>query len=33
MLHEAIAKSNPEIANDMPQWKTQEILSRLYSFD
>ena len=33
MLHEAIAKSNPEIANDKPQWKNQEILSRLYSFD
>ena len=33
MLHDAIAKSNPEIANDKPQWKTQEILSRLYSFD
>ncbi|AGL02520.1 tyrosine-type recombinase/integrase [Desulfoscipio gibsoniae] len=33
MLHDAIAKSNPEIANDKPQWKKQEILSRLYSFD
>lgn len=33
MLHDAIAKSNPEIADDKPQWKTQEILSHLYSFD
>lgn len=33
MLHAAIAKSNPKIANDKSQWKTQEILSRLYSFD
>jgi integrase/recombinase XerD len=33
MLHDAIAKSNPEIANDKPQWKTPKILSRLYSFD
>lgn len=33
MLHDAIAKSNSEIANDMPQWKTPEILSRLYRFD
>lgn len=32
MLYDAIAKSNPEIANDRPQWKTEEILSRLYSF-
>ncbi len=33
MLHDAIAKSNPEIADDKPQWKNKEILSRLYSFD
>ena len=32
MLHDAIAKSNPEITNDTPQWKTPEMLSRLYSF-
>jgi hypothetical protein len=30
MLHDAIAKLNPEVANDNPQWKTQEILSHLY---
>ncbi len=33
MLYDAIAKSNPEIANDKPQWKNEEMLSRLYSFD
>lgn len=33
MLYDAIAKSNPEIANDKPQWKTEEMLSRLYSLD
>jgi len=32
MLYEAITKSNAEIADDIPLWKTQELLNRLYSF-
>ncbi len=31
-LYEALIKTHPEITHDIPLWKTQEALNRLYSF-